>query len=130
MALIFVTPSTTWATAGPEQLLDAIDGGQRVLDDVVEQAGGNGDRVEPHVGEDVGHGERVNQVRLPRVAHLSPVLEGRENVGPPQQFDVGFRRIASDFFEEILEANHRIRCLTDVSDAAHGFMAAFMIGTA
>ena len=46
---------------GPEQLLDALDGGQGVLDDVVEQAGGDGDRVELHVGEDVGHRERMDR---------------------------------------------------------------------
>ena len=43
---------------GAEELLDALDGGQRVLDDVVEQAGGDGHRVELHVGEEVGDGER------------------------------------------------------------------------
>ena len=40
-----------------EQLLDALDRRQRVLDHVVEQAGGDGDRVELHVGEKVGDSE-------------------------------------------------------------------------
>ena len=39
---------------GAEQLLDALDGRQRVLDDVVQQAGGDGDGVELHVGQEVG----------------------------------------------------------------------------
>ena len=74
-----------------EQLLDAIDGRQRVLDDVVQQAGGDGHGVEAHVGEDVGHLERVHQVGLAGVAHLPLVLHRREDVRPPQQLDVGVR---------------------------------------
>ena len=68
---------------GAEELLDALDGRQGVLDDVVEQAGGDGDDVQLHVGQEVGDGERVDEVGLPRMADLSPVLEGREDVGPP-----------------------------------------------
>ena len=91
MALILVTPSTTCATSGPNSSLDALDGRQRVLDDVVEQAGGDGDGVELHVGEEIGDRERVDEVGLPGMADLSPVLEGREDVGPPEQLDVGVR---------------------------------------
>ena len=93
---------------GAEQLLDALDGRQRVFDDVVEEAGGDGDGVELHVGEEVGDGEGMDQVGLARMADLSPVLEGREDVGPPEQLDVGVRAVGPDFFEEILEANHGI----------------------
>ena len=91
---------------GAEQLPDALDGGQRVLDDVVQQAGGDRHDVELHVGQEVGHGERVNQVGLARMADLSPVLEGREDIGPPEQLDVGVRAVGPDLFEEVLEANH------------------------
>ena len=83
MALILVTPFDDVGDLGAEQLLDALDGRQRVLDDVVEQAGGDGDGVELHVGQEVGDGEGVDQVGLAGMAHLSPVLEGREDVGPP-----------------------------------------------
>ena len=93
---------------GAEQLLDALDRGQRVLDDVVQQAGGDGHRVQLHVGQEVGHRQRMDQIGLAGVAHLSPVLEGRKDVGPPQQLDVGVRAVGPDFFEEILEANHEI----------------------
>ena len=116
MALILVTPFDDVRDLGAEQLLDALDGRQRVLDDVVEQAGGDGDRVELHVGEEVGDRERVDQVGLAGVADLAPVLEGREDVGPAQQLDVGVGAVGPDFFEEILEANHGIRCLTVISD--------------
>ena len=48
----------------PEQLLDALDRRQRVLDHVVEQAGGDRHHVELHVREEVGDGQRMDQVRL------------------------------------------------------------------
>ena len=51
---------------GAEQLLDALDGRQRVFDDVVEEAGGDGHGVELHVGEEVGDGERMDEVGLAR----------------------------------------------------------------
>ena len=97
---------------GPEELLDALDRRQGVLDDVVQQPGGDRDGVELHVGQEIGHGERMDQVGLARVAHLAPVLEGREHIGPPEQLDVGSRAVGPDLFEEILEANHEFRCLT------------------
>ena len=83
-----------------------------ILDHVMEKAGGNRNHVQLHVGEEVGNGERVDQVRLTRMAHLSPVFEGREYVGPAQQLDVGIRAVCPDLFDQILEANHEFRCLT------------------
>ena len=96
---------------GAEQLLDALDRGLRVLDDVVQQAGGNRDDVELHVGELVGDFERVDEVGLARMAHLSLVLEGGEDIGPPQQVNVGVRVDAPDFFDEVLEPDHEVWCL-------------------
>jgi hypothetical protein len=70
---------------GPEQLLDALDRGERVLDHVVEQARNDRGRVEAEVGEEVGHLEGMDQVRLPRLPDLALVGEGREDVRPPEQ---------------------------------------------
>ncbi len=112
MAPILVTPSTTWAISGAEQLGDALRGGQGVLDDVVEQPGGDRDHVQLHVGEEIGHFERVDEVGLPRMADLSLVLERREDVRPPEQLEVGIRAVAPHFLEERLESNHENRCLT------------------
>ena len=97
---------------GAEQLGDALGRGQRVLDDVVEQAGGDGHHVQLHVGEEVGDLERVDQVGLAGMAHLPLVLERREDVGPPQQLEVGLGAVAPHFLEERLESNHESRCLT------------------
>ena len=41
-----VTPSTRWATSGPKPLLDVGEAVLGVLGDVVEQRGGDGDRVD------------------------------------------------------------------------------------
>ena len=97
---------------GAEQLLDPLDRGLGVFDDVVEQPGGDRDDVELHVGEQVGDLERVDQIRLPGMADLSLVLEGRKDVGPPEQLDVGVGIDRPDLFDEVLEPDHDGRCLT------------------
>ena len=66
----------------------------------------DGDDIELHVGEKIGNGKGMNQVGLARVAQLSAVLERREDVGAPQQFDVGVRAVRPDLFQQIFEANH------------------------
>ena len=91
---------------GAEKLLDALDRRLRVLDDVVEQPGGDGDDVELHVGEEIGHLERMDEIRLAGMADLSLVLEGGEDVRPPEQFDVGLGVGRPDLFDEVLEPNH------------------------
>jgi hypothetical protein len=91
---------------GPEQLRDTLYGRLGVLDNVVQQTGGNGDDVELHVSQLVGHLERVNQIRLTRVAHLSLVLEGGEDIGPPEQLYVGLGIASPDLFDDVLEPDH------------------------
>ena len=63
--------------------------------------------VHLQVGEDRGDLEGVDQVGLAGVADLAAVLEGREDVGPPEQLDVGVRVVLPDFFQQVLEADHR-----------------------
>jgi hypothetical protein len=108
----FRHPLDDMGDLGTEQLPDPLDGRQGVLDDVVEEAGGDGDGVQLHVGEEIGHRQGVDQVRLPRMADLPPVLEGGEDVGSPEQFDVGVGAVGPDFFQKIFEANHADRCLS------------------
>ena len=97
---------------GAEQLADALDRRLRVLDDVVQQAGGDGHDVELHVGQLIGDLERMDEVRLARVADLPLVLEGREHVRPPEQLDVGVGIAGPDLFDEVLEPDHGCWCLT------------------
>ena len=82
---------------GPEELGNALGGGQRVFDDVVQQAGGHGDDVQLHVGEKVRDFERVHQVRFAGVANLSLVFERREDVRPPKQLEIGLGAVAANF---------------------------------
>ena len=89
-----------------ELLADFLRRGERVLDHVVQQPGGNADRVEFHFGQDVGDFQRVHEVRLAGMADLSLVLQGRKYVGPAQQFEVGVRAVAADFVEQVFEPDH------------------------
>ena len=112
MALILVTPFDDVRDLGAEELLDPLDRGEGVFDDVVEEAGGDGDGVELHVRQDVGDLERMDQVGLARMAHLSLVLQGREDVRPPEQLEVGVRAVAPDLLERDPRSESWGRCLT------------------
>jgi hypothetical protein len=50
---------------GAEQLGDALDGGQRVLDHVVEQPGGDAHHVQPLIRQNVRNLKRMNEIGLP-----------------------------------------------------------------
>ena len=108
-----VTPFDHVRDIGAEQLLDALDRRLRVLDDIVEQARGDRHHVELHVGEQVRDLERMDEVGLARMAHLSLVLEGGEHIGPPQELDVGVGVVGADLFCEVLEPDHGSWCLSD-----------------
>ena len=82
IALILVTPSTTCATSGPNSSWMRSIVRQRVLDDVVEQAGGDGDDVELHVGQEVGDLERVDEVGLARNGAPVPCARRRRRRRP------------------------------------------------
>ena len=89
-----------------EQLAHLLDGVRRVLDDVVQQARGDGDHVEPHVGEDVGHLERMDEVRLTGSANLPFVFVGGEHVGTAQQLRVSVGIGRAHSLDEIFEPDH------------------------
>ena len=78
----------------------------------MEETGGDGDDVEFEVDKEFGDGEGVDQIGFTGPPDLAPVLEGREDVGPPEEFEIGVWTVRSDLFEEVLEANHWVRCLT------------------
>jgi hypothetical protein len=80
---------------------------ERVLDHVVEEPRGDRDLVQAHVGEDVGDFERVYEVGLARGARLPLVVQRGEKVGPPQHVQVGLRVVLPDFFDDLLDANHK-----------------------
>ena len=45
-----------------EELVELFLGGQRVFENVMKQPDGDGCLVEPHVGQDVGHVERMDEI--------------------------------------------------------------------
>ena len=94
---------------GAEVLLDLLDAGQGVFDDVMQQPGGDGHGIEPHVGQDARHLERVHQVGLPRMPDLPLVLEGRKHVGPAKELAFLVRGVGSDPLEKVFESNHYLK---------------------
>ena len=113
-------------------LLQRLLGGERVFEDVVQQADGDRGLVEPHVGQDVGDVERMDQVGLARAAHLPAMLARGKDVRLLQQLLVEVGLVTLDLVEDVLEADHGcFRCNRDVivtvpySDAPSTAPAAF-----
>jgi hypothetical protein len=98
----------------PEQFPHLFDGVGGVLYNVVQEPRGDGHDVQPHVRQQVGDLQRVDQVGLPGSTDLSLVLVGRENIGPPEQLGVGVRIGRTHLFEQIFEPDHVCRCLTEM----------------
>ena len=91
-----VTPSTSWATSAPEALLDVGQAVLGVLGDVVEERGLDGDRVDAELGEDLGRGDRVGDVRLAGRPALARVGLDGEVEGPVDRLEVGLRVVLGD----------------------------------
>ncbi len=72
----------------PELLLHVGDRELGVLDDVVQQSGGDGHRIELQLGENLGDFDRVRDVRLARVATLAAVRLFAEAIGVHEQIAI------------------------------------------
>ncbi len=86
-----VTPSTRCATSDPKrsstsEMEYSVSSGH-----VVEQGGLDGERVEPQLGQDLGDGQRMGDVRLARRAALRAVRLTREPVRLADLGQVGIR---------------------------------------
>ena len=89
---------------GPEAPLDLVEREARVLDGVVEDGGGDRPGVEPEMGDDAGHCERVGDVRLARVPNLPAVYLFGQVAGPHHQVAalvVETRRACSERVREL-----------------------------
>ena len=89
-----------------ELLRDGVFRGERVFEDVVEEADDDGDVVRLQVRQDRGDVQGMDEIRLPRAADLPLVLARREDVRPAQQVLVALRVIRLDLLEDFLEADH------------------------
>ena len=86
-----VTPSTSSPISVAEQLVDLLAGDRGVLDHVVQQGGDDGRGVQPVVGEDAGHLDRVGEIGVAGGARLRAVHAHGVDVGAVEQGLVGGR---------------------------------------
>ncbi len=100
---ILVTPSTMWATWSPKPGFDLFAGGGRVLHGVVQQAGSDGRCVHLHLGENLGHFKRMNDVRLAGGAHLALMMLHAEIPRFADQTDIFTGSVGLNVAEEGLE---------------------------
>ena len=63
-------------------------------------------RVHPHVGQDGGHLQGVDEIRLAGRAGLPLVLDGGEDVGLAEELEVRAGVVALHRFVDVLEADH------------------------
>src|SRR5205085_10178140 len=82
-------------------------GGECILGNVVQQAYGDGRLIEPHVREDEGHVQRMDEVGLARAPHLPAMLPRRENVGLLKQLLIEVGLVRLHFVEDVFESDHR-----------------------
>ena len=90
---------------------DVVERDVRVLDRVVQQRGGDGDVVEPEVGDDAGDSQRMVDVRLARAPHLLAVGVGRDLVGPRDHRGAGLRVLRPEHVDQrsdLLRGRHRV----------------------
>ena len=73
----------------PENRGDLGLGRGRILDDIVQDGRDQGVGIQTQIREDVGHRDRVRDVRFTRYAFLSLMLFGAEIVGFAHPLDLG-----------------------------------------
>ena len=94
---------------GAKLLLDLFQGGQGILDRVVQQAGDDRRHVQLHRGQKLGDLNRVDEVGLPGAALLALMHAFRERVGPGQQVGVGVRMVGLNGVDQLL-VGHGCSC--------------------
>ena len=89
-----------------KKLLQRLLRRQSVFEHVVKQTDGDRGLVEPHLREDVGDVEGMDEVRLAGAAHLAAMLACREDEGLVEQLLIEVGLVAFDFVEDVFEADH------------------------
>ena len=90
----------------PEERIDLVAGGGRVLDRVVQQRDRDGRLVEMHVGQDGGDLEGVGDVRVAARARLLAVLLHGVDIGLVEQGLVGVRLVFLHALHELVLPHH------------------------
>src|SRR5437764_5852472 len=82
---------------------DLLDVGFGVLDDIVQERGGDRPLIESQLGAYLGRSPRVVDEVLARAPLLALVLLGGEAEGAPEQLPVDFRVIGRDVGDELVD---------------------------
>ena len=82
---------------------------RRVLDHVVQQAGGDRGGVQPIARQDVGHRDRMGDIGIAVVAALRAVRLRRQRVGGIDQPDVRLRVVGAQLFCQTQRGRRRLR---------------------
>ena len=90
-----------------EFLLDLLDGDRGVFHRVVQQAGGDGDRVQLHVRQHVCDFQGVREVGLARGALLALVVAQGKIVGLADQLQIVARTVLPHLLQQVTEAGDR-----------------------
>ena len=100
----FVTPSTSAAISSPNSSRTVVEVDLGVLDDVVEERGGDRLLVEAELDADHRDADRMRDERLARAALLALVRRGGETEGARDELDSGRARCRSgELGEQALE---------------------------
>jgi hypothetical protein len=73
----------------------------------VEQGGRRSDRVDAQVGQDLGRGDGVRDVRLARGALLPGVRLGREAIGALDRFEVRLGIVLAEGLDQLARLRRR-----------------------
>ena len=115
--LILVRPSTSAPISRAEQRVDLAARGVGVLDGVVQQRGGDGGVVEPHLGEDGGDFERMGEEGSAGGPLLVAMRLHGVDIGAVEQRLVGVGLVAQHPLDQLVLAqswraphDRRVRC--------------------
>ena len=90
-----------------EFLADFHGGDGGVFDGVMEQAGGDGNGIHFHVGQNIGDFQGMDEVGLTRGSGLAGVVLLGEFVGSFDQVEVVVGTVLAELFHQLAEAGHR-----------------------
>ena len=110
-----------------EQSGDLVACGVGILERVVQQAGDDRIRVEPHLGQDAGNFDRVREIGVARGTELVAVLLQAIDVGAVQHVLVRIRIVGMYALDEFKLTNHDNRPLYG-DDCVHSTAIARIAG--
>ena len=100
---------------------DLVVGGVGVLDAVVEQGRDDAVHIQPQVGHNVGHGQRVDDIGLAALAQLAVVLGVGIGKGGKQPLSIQIRSICADFiFQRLIAFQNGVHRITSTIESNRG----------